>query len=280
VIVVAIIIALFVILALVSFCSIQTYRGAAPASTQADTDMNAATTDMNAVDMNAVDMNAVEVNAVETSAVGNAAGVKSDPKEVIFCDILRDRATRADCDYYHEILAKLEVGAGGVDMPATIDRGDTATISFAISANPDQAPVAEMLGAKPKENVTLKIGRKMAVELQGDGFKIEPVGLQQRDLFIGQGARWDWRVTALKASHYRLLLSAYVVVPGPNDSNKPNLLKTLELTLPVHVTWSDWFDDLLTNSTAWLTKGTNWIKALTAFLLALLALFAIFRRKK
>jgi hypothetical protein len=208
------------------------------------------------------------------------AAEAQDPNEVIFCDVLRDRATRAQCDYLIKIWSSLEVGSGGVIVPPSIVRGDTATVSFAITRDAEAAPLADALGSKPDKEVTLKIGRFMASELQGDGFKIEPTGLQHKDLFLGDLTRWNWRVTPLRARNHRLLLSAYVVVPAADGKQKETLLKTLELPLEVKVTWSQKFGDLLDDSQAWLTRGTNWIKALTVFLVALGGLWVVLRGKR
>lgn len=203
-----------------------------------------------------------------------------DPKEIVYCDVLRDEATGAQCDYYTKIWSKLEVGSGGVEFPPSIVRDETATISFAITRDPTDAPLDDVLGSAPDRRVTLKIGRFMAAQLQGDGFRIDPAGLQQRDLFVGNATRWDWRVTPVKARNHRLLLSAYVVVEAADGSRKESLLKTLELPLAVDVTWGQRLGDVLDDSQAWLTKGTNWLRALTVFLVALGGLFAVFRRKK
>ena len=205
-----------------------------------------------------------------------------DPDEVIYCELLRDRSTRAQCDYLQLVWSKLEVGTGGVDVPDSIVRGESGTVSFAISRSADlsSTKMEDVLGAKADQQVRLKIGRRMAAQLQGDGFTIAPTGLQQRDLFVGDAARWDWQVTPDKARRYRLLLSAYVVVQAADGSSKESLLKTLELPLSVKVTWGQRIGDLMDDSEAWLTRGTNWIKALTVFLISVGGLIALFRRKK
>lgn len=217
---------------------------------------------------------------VSSQVGGTDVTLVAHPNKVIYCGVLHDRATLSQCAYYEEIWSKLDVGSGGVHVPPSIERGETETISFAISRNQISAPLSDALGAKPNTEVKLKIGRLMAAQLQGDGFKIDPAGLQQRDLFLGDSTRWDWQVTPLKAPKYRLVLTAYVIVRSADGGEKQSLLKALELPLPVTVTWGQRVGDFMDDSIAWLTKGTNWIKALTAFLLALGALFAVVRRGK
>ena len=214
------------------------------------------------------------------TAENTSTTIDEDPNEVIYCDVLHDRAPRSQCAYYAEIWSKLEVGAGGIRVPSSIARGETETVSFAISRDENAAPLTDALGGRPDTSVKLKIGRLMAAQLQGDGFRVEPGGLQQKDLFLGDTTRWDWQVTPLRAPKYRLVLSAYVVVRAADGSQKESLLKTLELPLPVTVTWGQRISDFMDDSLDWLTRGTNWLKALTAFLLALGGLFAIFRTKE
>jgi len=215
-----------------------------------------------------------------STAENAVATIDSNPNEIIYCDVLHDRASRSQCAYYSQIWSKFDIGAGGIHVPPSIVRGETATVSFAISRDENSASLSDALGSAPDTKVKLKVGRLMAADLQGDGFKIEPTGLQKRDLFLGDSTRWDWQVTPLKAPKYRLVLSAYVVVKAADGSEKESFLKALELPLPVTITWGQRVSDFMDDSLAWLTKGTNWLKALTAFLLALGGLFAVFRARK
>ena len=212
----------------------------------------------------------------------NASASDDDPDEVIYCKVLRDRITRAQCDHYTEIWSMLEVGAGGVEFPDTMVRGETETVSFALTAEQEdsEAALKDALGGAPDQTVRLKVGRKMAAQLHGVGFRIEPEGLQQQDLFLSDSTRWEWRVTPLRASRYRLLLSAYVVVPAADGSEKESFLKTLELPLSVEVTWGHKFGDFLDDSQAWLERGTNWLAALAGFLAALVGVLAYFKFRK
>ena len=203
---------------------------------------------------------------------------RKNPKEIIFCDVLGDRSSREECAYFREILSRLEVGDGGLLLPPEIVRGETATVSFVVTRDPKSAPAQVLLGRQATEVFELKVGRRMAALLQGDGFKIEPGGLQHRDLFVGKGARFDWRVTPQKALGYRLILSAYVVIPASDGSKKESLLKTIERDVPVTVTWGQWADDWLTDTITWLKKGTNGLKALGLLLLALGSVIVAYRK--
>ena len=204
----------------------------------------------------------------------------ADPKQVIYCDILRDRATVAECDYYQEIMDKLQTGEGGVRIlpPGPVRRGDTATLRFGITADPKNVPVTVVLSGKPSQIVTLKIGRRMAMQLRGDGFKIDHTEIRTLDLFVGKQAFWEWQITPVRASRYDLLLSAYVIVPAADGTGKPTLLNTTDVPVEVQVTWSDRVNDVLMDSTAWFQRGTNWLKGLTLFVLAIGGLFTAVRK--
>ncbi len=224
---------------------------------------------------NAVD---ADVNAMATEQGSTDVG---DVTAVIHCDVLNDRTTAAQCDYFKEIRAKLATGEAALDIPDPIVRGETATVSFVVTRDPASSPVGDLLGSAPDDQFKLKVGRWMAAQLRGDGFEIEPADLQLRDLFTGDGARWDWQVTPKRAPHYRLILSAYVVVGAADGTKKETLLKSIEREVPVQVTLGQRFDDFFKDSTAWLTSGTNWLKALAGFIAAAIALwFTVFRKKE
>ncbi|QNP45636.1 hypothetical protein H9L14_14090 [Sphingomonas sediminicola] len=180
--------------------------------------------------------------------------------------------SRADCSRASEISASLESGSGAVDHPESMLRGETATVSFVVSSDPEIAPVSELLGSKPKKEVQLKIGRRMAARLTGDGFKIEPEDLVARDLYVGPAARWEWQVTALNAPSHRLMLSAYVIIETPNG-NKDMLLRTLQLPLAVRVTWGQRFDDFMDSTEHRLKRATAWVQ-LVIGLIAMLGTLA------
>lgn len=205
-------------------------------------------------------------------SIANAAMTSEiEPNAVIYCDLIRDRTTRSDCDRVTEFVTRLDVGSGAVGHPRTMIRGETANIGFVVSSDTRPASVSDLLGTKPEAEVALKIGRIMAAQLQGDGFKIEPVGLQKRDLFAADGARWDWKVTALKAPRHRLSLSAYVVLPSQDGAEKENILKTLELPLSVTVTWGQWFDDFVADTSKRVENAT----ALGKLLLGLVGVLSL-----
>ncbi len=207
-----------------------------------------------------------------TGSISNAAMASElDPSAVIYCNLIRDRTTRADCKRVTEFVTNLDVGTGAVEYPRKMIRGETATVGFAVSSDTRSTSASDLLGIKPNTEVALKIGRIMAAQLQGDGFRIEPVGLQKRDLFVADGARWDWKVTALKAPRHRLSLSAYVILPAQDGAEKENILKTLELPLSVTVTWGQWFDDFVADTSKRVEKAT----ALGKLLLGLLAVLSL-----
>lgn len=207
-------------------------------------------------------------NAIDD--VSNDSTGASFKTELVFCPILQDRASRSDCDYFDQIWANLRTGTGAFDAPEEMTRGEMRTVSFAVARN-ESIPPAEVLGTAPDEQFKLKVARRMAALLQGEGFTIEPKAIQYQDLFIGEGARWEWQVTALKARRHRLSLSAYVVVASPDGKQKENLLKTVTRDIPVRVTWTQWYQDVVDDITSASNTTKGLLASLTALLIALIA---------
>src|SRR5688572_30388347 len=81
---------------------------------------------------NAMNNTGDEINSgasANMSIDGNVswAAEELDPNDVVYCDVLRDRIMRSDCQRVQEFVAKLEVGTGAVEHPNTMVRGETAT---------------------------------------------------------------------------------------------------------------------------------------------------------
>jgi hypothetical protein len=193
---------------------------------------------------------------------------------MVDCPVLHDMTTAAECRYFTALYRNARSGAGGIDFPKEMTRGETRTISFAISAAApgDGGSVTELLGTAPTQQFKLKVGRRMAALLQGDGFVIKPAGLQHRDLGIGDGARWDWQVTAQKALHHRLTLSAFIVAKAPGAGQAETLLQSKKLDITVRVTRMQKYQDFVDDAVSVSNSTKLLIAALAAVLTALIAL--------
>lgn len=214
-------------------------------------------------DMNATDMNATDGNPVTPPP--------PNPNEVIYCARVMREARRSECEVFERAWRNLEEGSGAVAAPSSMVRGETVKISFAVSAdaegNKGQPVAEELLGQETTQRVTLQVGARMAAQLTGEGFKIEPSEPVERQLGVTRGALWEWDVTALKARRHLLLIRVFVRVKD-TDGEQTRLLKSREIPITVRVTTGQTIGDYLDDSQAWLGRGTNWLKALTAFIAA------------
>lgn len=252
---------------LVSSCQNASYDTAAynASADSVETTVNGLVADP--IDMSFKKMSSLKNGQADT---GERSKSRASRAETIFCPILQDRAIRSDCDYFDQIWANLRTGTGAFDAPEEMTRGETRTVSFAVARNQSTSP-AEVLGSAPDEQFKLKVARRMAALLQGEGFAIEPRAIQYQDLFIGDGARWEWQVTALKARRHRLSLSAYVVVASPDGKQKENLLKTVTRDISVTVTWAQRYQDVVDDITSASNTTKGLFASLTALLIALIA---------
>ncbi len=197
-----------------------------------------------------------------------------DPNEVIHCRRVMRDISRAECDLYEQAWNNLAEGSGAIAAPESMIRGDSAKISFAIAATDEGAaeggePTAtELQGENATQTVTVRIGARMGAQLTGEGFAIKPPEVVERELSVTRGARWEWEITALKAPRHRLLLHVFVRVRDP-DGEKSRLLRSQPIPVEVKVTTSQTIGDYMDESQAWLGRGTNWLKALAAFILAI-----------
>lgn len=193
---------------------------------------------------------AVESSDDEADGAGNEdlSAAAENGEELPFCERVQERVAPWRCEYFEEAWESLQRGVGGVDHPARMQRGETATVTLVLGRPdpgtdimPDEQ-LSNMLGKEPDETFKVKVGRRMAAQLHGDGFDIKPSGLVQKDLFIGQGQKWEWKITALKNPKHDLSLSTYAVIAAP-DGMKENLLRTIKVDIPVNVTWQQRIED-------------------------------------
>lgn len=208
------------------------------------------------------------------NASGNVAQNQSaaaDGSE--YCEVIQDRVPASECAYYREAWARLETGRGALDLPeGGLALNVPATVSFAL-ARPESAarPGAvtdpgQLLDTAPEQAGTVRVGRRMAVRLSGEGFTIDPPGLIEKDLASAGAARWDWRVTPTQSGRRRLTVSAYVIVQPPGGPRGENLMRTLSQEVEVGVTREQRARDMVEKSKSWLELLTGWLGALAAFI--------------
>lgn len=245
-------------------------------------------TDLNAMDVNmAADDPANATNDVQLDMNGvemvrNGAGPAADGRQ--YCDVIADYATQADCAYYRDISARLESGSAALTAPPQMTRGVPATVEFAIARPPSpDRPAAvtdaeELLTAEPTLTKAIPVGRRMAVQLEGDGFAIEPEGLREADLGLTGAARWQWAVTPTVGGSRRLVLSAYVIVQAPDGTRGQNLIRTMHQDVEVAVAASEQADSIFAAVVKWLGNLKNLLGLLAAVVLAALGVRVAWRK--
>jgi hypothetical protein len=184
--------------------------------------------------------------------------------------------TRGECRRVTEIWDNLERGKGAIDAPPEMVRDEAATVSFAVAGESSGTTVEEVLDVEALNGSVeeVKIGGRMAAELTGRGFKIEPKGKVRKDIGPAGSMLWEWQVTPLKDHGPGLRVQAFVVVPGPNETEQDIFLKTYKKDVLVKVTSGQRAADWMDESAAWFARGNNWLKALAGFLAALAAVWA------
>lgn len=219
---------------------------------------------------------AQNTSSVETGAPATAAA--DDPVE--YCAALQEPAPASLCRLYAELPNKLERGVAAFTPPASMRRGDTVQVEFAIAQGSDMAEATDLVvghGA-PVQQFRPKIGRYMAAELRGEGFEIDPAGPQEQDLFLSGAARWIWQVKAVRAPRHVLSLSAWVKAKAPDGQLKPVWFRTVHRQVAVPVRTPDRISDFLDDSLAWIGRLEIWVKALAALVMALAGLWLGIRR--
>lgn len=178
------------------------------------------------------------------------------------------------CNEARTIAANAKQGLGAVEYPSTITRGETRMVSFTVR-KPAAGETLPTNGTSPpasNQPFTLKVTGRMAAWLRGDGFKIEPDKIQYRDVGISDAARWDWNVTALKSPHHHLVLTAYMVVEGPNGTDTDSaIVPSKEFDIPVKTTLEQRASDISDNAVSLSNSAKAIIAAVTALIVALIA---------
>jgi hypothetical protein len=201
-----------------------------------------------------------------------------NPDRETYCPLLRDRVRDAVCNYYQEIWNNLEMGEAALAAPSEMTRGEAYRVSFVLMRESAHLKLDELLASTPDRTVTTRIGRRMAVELTGEGFTVEPKGIIKKDLFVGDGARWDWTVTPVRGPKHELTVSAYVVIESPDNSESENLIKTVSQTIDIDVPATARLGDLMDDSITGMGRANRWLLALATLLGGALAVWLAIRK--
>lgn len=165
-----------------------------------------------------------------------------------------------------------ESGEGDPAANSSMPGGETPPAGNLSDGTEDSAPtpgqVVDPLKGKT-ERFFPKVGRHMRAELVGQGFDIVAKSDPSQDIPLGGNATWIWSVTARKGGLQPLTL--ITVVEGLADGRRFVLARSPTVrTVTVEVSWRDWLWDTL-------VEAPDWIKALTAVIVALGGLLAAWR---
>ncbi len=105
------------------------------------------------------------------------------------------------------------------------------------------------------------VGHQMAADLEGGGFDISPLSPRIQPVMDGAVTTWSWKVTAREYGQKPLIMKTTVVMTDSRGKTQP-LKPTSD---PKMVTVIIGPMGVLN----WFTTGTNWLKAIGAFLVAL-----------
>ncbi|HYI64620.1 MAG TPA: hypothetical protein VEW71_07020 [Allosphingosinicella sp.] len=193
-----------------------------------------------------------------------------------YCPRLMDVTTVEACDDVDVRVGRLEIGTGRLAPPNLVYRDSGVTVLFEVSRA--RAPSSLEEGAEVRVYDRIPLSRFMSAVLVGEGFRIDPAptpgqnGGVPREFGVGNNTTWRWDVTAVDAPLHNLRIEVYVHIPVKNkdgsDTYSVNSVLIRSVPIPVHRTWGQKFDDAF----QWLTRSTNGLKLLTAFLVALGAL--------
>lgn len=155
--------------------------------------------------------------------------------------------------------------------------------------NPDNEPVAGAVPPERPEDIVAQlpgevesykpvVGRFMRAALIGEGFTIKPLSKESQEVFINGSTTWEWSVTPLKAEKHVLTLKT--VVEGVTADGKRFELRstTRSRNVDVSLAWSDRLRDYLDETPGWIKAVTAVIAALTALFTAIKGLRALFRK--
>jgi hypothetical protein len=207
-------------------------------------------------------------------------GVIVSASKAPYCDIVEAYVPADQCHQYADRIGHLQDGLGAFNPPKRMTQDETRLVELNVSRSPATDNPASQIGGPDDQKipVPMKVGRYMSAKLSGEGFKIEPQGPEDQDLFLATDARWSWRVTALPAATHRLVLTTYVQTPetagGPL---KPMWTRSKTVEVEVSVSPGEWWKQLMSSVGDWAKTTQGTIISLTALVAAIAGLIAAVR---
>ena len=161
-------------------------------------------------------------------------------------------------------------------------RGDAETVTAAVTIN-QTAPAAKILrrpGAVDEPGVIVSCRIQAQLSASKYEFEIDNTAWVERSLLGGETARWSWYVKPKIGGDQMLVLYVRPIVkveemgstgPSPESSN----VQQYETSVHVGVPWAEKPAETMTQVAATLKVAEGLVQAMTAFIVAVVALLAV-----
>jgi hypothetical protein len=224
------------------------------------------------------------------------------------CRVTGTQLTEEDCADAQYWLDRSRRGNASFKAPSKMRQGETTFVTLALGTAPAPPPAPSQTPATgnetaaedgtPEGNETAAlrplpgdrtphemadeaggtgttvdyhpfVGQKMKATLEGAGFEVKPLSPEIQTVSEDSNALWRWSVTARSRGDLSLVLRTTVVMID-SQGNAQELRPTVE-PQPIHVSIG------AATLWGWLTGFPDWLKALTAVLVAAAALVAAWK---
>jgi hypothetical protein len=150
------------------------------------------------------------------------------------------------------VLAKLELGNVAFNSPTTLRLGEVRVIQVLLSKQKSMEDLKGMIAAEgEKKGARIRLSNQMQAKLSGSNFKITPIGSETQAISGTEVTEWNWEVIPTEAGDQRLHLTLSVVLSVEGERT-PRTLQSIERTIDVSVTWSQWLSASVATNWQWL----------------------------
>ncbi|MEO1046045.1 MAG: hypothetical protein AAFX04_11450 [Pseudomonadota bacterium] len=123
----------------------------------------------------------------------------------IYCDVVRRRTTREQCEQYREEKAALANGVAAFDPPRNMVKGQPTDVRLAIGPEDQRdAVIGQALGDADTAVAPIAIGAKVRIRLIGNAFAIDPTEPIEKAMGGASFGVWSWQVTPQREGEHPL----------------------------------------------------------------------------
>jgi len=151
-----------------------------------------------------------------------------------------------------EIRANLQHGQIAFNTPEEMELKETTKIELYLSLKESIEELKKKIKSPgKKESYPVEVSSVMRAILNGNGFKIKPITLEEQAVSDKDVTRWSWQITALEPGQQTLHLTIYAIL-FLDKMNVPREIKTFEKEITVRVSWNKRIMWFLKNNWQWL----------------------------